>query len=71
MKKVFILVSWLFLIQLELIAQDQNDRSQIIEQTNTKALNEFASKKSSQYARFSKKAIEQGIPTEILNKKMK
>ncbi|RYM34755.1 T9SS type A sorting domain-containing protein [Brumimicrobium glaciale] len=66
-KKLVLFFSVLFFFQSELIAQSESDRLKIIEQTNTKKLNELSKKANTHYITALKKALAEGVETEILN----
>ena len=69
--KYLLFFSIIFLTQSGLIAQNDINRLEIIEQTNTKVLNELSKKANTHYITALRKAIAQGVETEILNSKNK
>lgn len=69
MKKHLVLLSILFFIHSNLIAQNENDRAYIIEQTNTEVLYEISEKMKNYYINALNKASNQEIKKEIINSK--
>jgi|TARA_B110000240_G_C13075189_1_gene273388 hypothetical protein len=61
MKKYLILLGVLLLMQSKIIAQNENDRAFIIEQTNTEVLNDIMEKNISEKS-HSLKVIQQKTP---------
>jgi len=67
MKKTLLLLTIFLLIQVKIIAQNENDKAYILEQTNTKALNEISKAAKGYYNSNFERAIKQGVKLKIVN----
>ncbi len=69
MRNQIIALAIIVFIQLEGVAQNDNDRSYIIKQTNTEALKKIAKSKKQHYTIALNEALRQGVKKEIVNNK--